>query len=48
VSKAARELGDAKYWVSHGTYPPDEIAVRLHHRLVLVHPFPMATAAMRA
>lgn len=33
-------LDDAKYWVSHGTYPPDEIAVRLHHRLVLVHPFP--------
>ena len=21
-------------------YPPDEIAVRLHHRLVAIHPFP--------
>ena len=21
-------------------YPPDEIAVRFHHRLVLIHPFP--------
>jgi Fic-DOC domain mobile mystery protein B len=22
------------------TYPPDEIAVRFHHRLVKIHPFP--------
>lgn len=33
-------LGDARYWIDHATYEPDEIAVRLHHRLVLVHPFP--------
>lgn len=33
-------LDDVRYWVVHGTYPPDEIAVRLHHRLVAVHPFP--------
>ena len=31
---------DARYWVEHGTYPPDELAIRLHHRLVRVHPFP--------
>lgn len=31
---------DARYWVDARTYPPDEIAVRLHHRLVAVHPFP--------
>jgi Fic-DOC domain mobile mystery protein B len=31
---------DAKYWLEHGTYQPIEFAVRLHHRLVLVHPFP--------
>jgi Fic-DOC domain mobile mystery protein B len=31
---------DIGYWVEHGTYPPDEIAVRLHHRLVAIHPFP--------
>ncbi len=30
---------DARYWVEHATYPPDELAVRLHHRLVLIHPF---------
>lgn len=33
-------LDDARYWVEHQTYPGDEIAVRLHHRLVFVHPFP--------
>jgi Fic-DOC domain mobile mystery protein B len=31
---------DIGYWVEHGTYPPDETAVRLHHRLVAIHPFP--------
>jgi len=33
-------LDNAAYWVEHGTYPMDEIAVRLHHTLVAVHPFP--------
>lgn len=33
-------LGDVRYWIAHATYPPDEIAVRFHHRLVLIHPFP--------
>lgn len=32
-------FADASYWIEHGTYPPQEIAVRLHHRLVSVHPF---------
>jgi Fic-DOC domain mobile mystery protein B len=32
-------LGDARYWLEHQTFPPDEIAVRLHHRLVSIHPF---------
>jgi Fic-DOC domain mobile mystery protein B len=32
-------LGDAHYWVEHGTHPPDELAVRFHYRLVLIHPF---------
>jgi len=32
-------LGDARYWLSHQTFPPDEIAVRFHHRLVSIHPF---------
>lgn len=33
-------LDDVRYWVEHETYPPDELAVRLHHRLVAIHPFP--------
>ena len=32
-------LDDARYWIDHETFPPDEIAVRLHHRLVAIHPF---------
>ena len=32
-------LDDAGFWVENKTYPPDEIAVRLHHRLVSIHPF---------
>lgn len=33
-------LDDARYWVSHETYSPDELALRFHHRLVQIHPFP--------
>jgi Fic-DOC domain mobile mystery protein B len=33
-------LDDAKYWIKHRSYPEDEIAIRFHHRLVSVHPFP--------
>ena len=31
---------DARYWIEHETFPPDEITVRLHHGLVAIHPFP--------
>jgi Fic-DOC domain mobile mystery protein B len=33
-------LDDTKAWIQYKTYPPDEIAVRFHHRLVRIHPFP--------
>lgn len=33
-------LEDAKYWVAHQTFDPDEIAVQFHHRLVFIHPSP--------
>jgi Fic-DOC domain mobile mystery protein B len=33
-------LDDAKAWIEHGAHPPDELAVRFHHRLVRIHPFP--------
>ncbi|WP_072386859.1 mobile mystery protein B [Hyphomicrobium sp. CS1BSMeth3] len=32
-------LDDARYWAEHETYGAHELAIRLHHRLVLVHPF---------
>lgn len=34
------QLADAKYWVDNATYEPKELAVRFHHRLVSIHPFP--------
>jgi Fic-DOC domain mobile mystery protein B len=41
IAMDVRQLvDDARYWVEHGTYPPDEIAVRFSHRLVAIHPFP--------
>ena len=31
---------DVKFWIENHTFPDLEIAVRLHHRLVLINPFP--------
>lgn len=33
-------LEDTRYWIEKKTYPPDEIAVRFHHKLVWIHLFP--------
>jgi Fic-DOC domain mobile mystery protein B len=33
-------LDNVRYWTEHKTFPPDEIAMRLHHALVFIHPFP--------
>lgn len=41
IAEAVRTLvEDGRTWVEYGTYAPDEIAVRFHHRLVQIHPFP--------
>lgn len=32
--------GDVRYWLAHATYAGDEIAVRVHHELTRIHPFP--------
>lgn len=32
-------LADSVTWLEFGSFPPDEIAVRFHHRLVAIHPF---------
>lgn len=31
---------DAQIWIGQASLPPDDIAVRFHHRLVQIHPFP--------
>lgn len=31
---------DAKYWHKHTVFPSDELAARIHCRLVSIHPFP--------
>jgi Fic-DOC domain mobile mystery protein B len=41
IPMAVRQLlKDTKAWVEYKTYSPDEIALRFHHRLVQIHPFP--------
>jgi len=38
--RLAALFADVRYWIENGTYSPDEIAVRFHHRLVALHSFP--------
>jgi Fic-DOC domain mobile mystery protein B len=33
-------LDDARLWIERSVFDPDELAVRFHHRLVAIHPFP--------
>lgn len=33
-------LGDVLYWLQNQTFSVEEIAIRFHHRLVYIHPFP--------
>ncbi len=33
-------LGDTRYWIENHVHSADEIALRFHHRLVAIHPFP--------
>ena len=41
ISVKLKTLFDGvKFWMENHTFPNLEIAVRLHHRLVLIHPFP--------
>lgn len=40
VEEVARLLGDTVFWIEQETYDSDETAVRFHHRLVAIHPFP--------
>ena len=41
ITEGVRVLfDDARYWIENKTYPLHESAVRLHHRLVAIHPWP--------
>lgn len=33
-------LDDCRYWINNETWPPLELALRFHHRAVLIHLFP--------
>ena len=33
-------INDTRYCIEHKSYDPAELAVRFHHKAVLVHPFP--------
>lgn len=36
----AQLFDDVNYWIENETYTHDETAIRFHHRLVAIHPFP--------
>lgn len=41
ITVAVRDLvRDATTWIELDTYEPDELAIRFHHRMVAIHPFP--------
>lgn len=41
VSVRVRDLlGNTTYQIEHAVMPPDELAIRFHHQLVAIHPFP--------
>lgn len=33
-------MSNARHWADHKSYPASEAAIRMHHRLVHIHPFP--------
>lgn len=35
-----QEFDAVRHWIDNNVYEPDEIAVRLHHELTVIHPFP--------
>lgn len=40
VEEIGQLLGNVLYWVENEVYERDELAVRFHHRLAWIHPFP--------
>ena len=33
-------MDDTRYWIKNSIFNPQELALRFHHRLVYIHPFP--------
>ncbi len=40
ATRVEQLLDDVRHWVANASFEPHEIAVRLHHQMVLIHPFP--------
>ena len=40
AAESQMRLDDALFWHANAVFPPDELAARIHCRLVTVHPFP--------
>lgn len=40
IAELGQRIDDAQYWIDQQIYDPDEIAIRFHHRLTQIHPFP--------
>ena len=39
-TELANLIGDVTYWLQNASFPLTELAVRFHHKLVWIHPFP--------
>jgi Fic-DOC domain mobile mystery protein B len=41
IGMAVKQLfGDVQYWIENKSFDVEEISIRFHHQLVLIHPFP--------
>jgi fido (protein-threonine AMPylation protein) len=48
IPAALRQLlADTKAWIEYESYPSHQIALRFHHRLVQIHPFPNGNGPTR-
>jgi Fic-DOC domain mobile mystery protein B len=39
LERLGQLLANGRYWVDKTVYPADEIAIRFHHEMVVIHPF---------
>jgi Fic-DOC domain mobile mystery protein B len=48
IEEIAKLIADARYWVDENSFAADETAVRLHHKLAWIHPFPNGNGRPRS